>query len=714
MKKSKKSSTPMVSVSLICYNQEKYISKAIDSVLMQKTKFDYEIVLSDDCSTDDTAEICKKYAEKYPDIIRLIKRDKNIGGVRNYLENYKLCKGKYISYLEGDDFFVDPYKLQKQVDFLEKNPDYAICCGHVEVVDEYGEFKGQLLPSMKDTYTVNELCKGDFVSTPTCMVRNHLIDTIPEWLFEFNGCDWTFDIVNAEYGKIKFMDEILAAYRIHNHGEWNKLTEKEKIKTVISMVEKVNKYTEYKYDKEFKHYLTALYENRRELYNKNKIFRTVNYIKRNPLFFINPKFYKKFIKKVFLKIYNSVENDMQISNRINSIQYELDCLKVNSIANNYNLDLLIIDDFFPIELSGFRFAEFNYYLDYFKKSKVLTTLSIKPMIKDSRSKYEIITDYYKRNIDKNSSIILYDKDIKINAKVAYIIFLSNTYNFLPFLEKNNIPFVFTLYPGGGFALNNIESDHKLDEIFSSKLFKKVIVTQKATYDYLLKNNFCSKDKIEFINGGIILDNSNSFSLGEKQFFGYDKDVLDICFVAQKYMSDGSDKGYDYFIKFAKRFAKMHDNVRFHVVGGMQPEDINIDEIKDKISFYGVKSFSWFKEFYRDKDIILSPNIPFKLGPGCFDGFPLTCVLDAMCNEVAAFCCDELKSNIFYTDKKDMVFIKHDIDDIIDKIEFYYNNYELLRKLAEEGKNTTKKNYSYEAQLKPRIKVIEESIKGGNE
>ena len=127
MKKIKKSSTPMVSVSLICYNQEKYISKAIDSVLMQKTKFDYEIVLSDDCSTDDTAEICKKYAEKYPDIIRLIKRDKNIGGVRNYLENYKLCKGKYISYLEGDDFFVDPYKLQKQVDFLEIPMDICLC-----------------------------------------------------------------------------------------------------------------------------------------------------------------------------------------------------------------------------------------------------------------------------------------------------------------------------------------------------------------------------------------------------------------------------------------------------------------------------------------------------------------------------------------------------------------------------------------------------------
>ena len=90
-----KSKKPLVSVSLICYNQKNYIKQAIDSVLMQKTKFDYEIVLSDDCSTDGTNLICEEYAKKYPDKIRLIKRDHNIGGVPNYLENYKLCEGKY-------------------------------------------------------------------------------------------------------------------------------------------------------------------------------------------------------------------------------------------------------------------------------------------------------------------------------------------------------------------------------------------------------------------------------------------------------------------------------------------------------------------------------------------------------------------------------------------------------------------------------------------
>ena len=120
-KNAKTNEIPMVSVSLICYNQKDYISKAIDSVLMQKTTFPYEIVLADDCSTDGTADICAEYAQKYPDIIKYLPRKKNVGCVRNYLENYKRCTGKYVSYLEGDDFFIDPYKLQKQFDFLENN-----------------------------------------------------------------------------------------------------------------------------------------------------------------------------------------------------------------------------------------------------------------------------------------------------------------------------------------------------------------------------------------------------------------------------------------------------------------------------------------------------------------------------------------------------------------------------------------------------------------
>ena len=291
--------------------------------------------------------------------------------------------------------------------------------------------------------------------------------------------------------------------------------------------------------------------------------------------------------------------------------------------------------------------------------------------------------------------------------------MNNTYNYLPFLEQNNIPFVFTLYPGGGFSLNDEVSDKKLKRVFSSPYFKKVIVTQKITHDYLIKNNFCKEEQIELINGGVILNGENSFSLGEKQYFNYDKSTLDVCFVAQKYSIDGHDKGYDIFIKSAKVLAKKIDNIRFHVVGGFSADDIDVSDINDKIRFYGVQEFAWFKEFYRDKDIIVSPNVPFVLGPGAFDGFPVTCVLDAMKNGVAAICSDELNCNTYYKNEKDMVIIKPDENEIINRIEYYYQNPDKLRKLGISGKKTTSEAYSYENQIKHRINILENIIKRSN-
>lgn len=704
----KKKEQPLVSVSLICYNQKNYIKQAIDSVLMQKTNFDYEIVLSDDNSTDGTNLICEEYAQRYPDKIRLIKHDHNIGGVRNYLENYKLCNGKYVSYLEGDDFFLDPNKLQKQVDFLENNPDYVICCSHVEIVDENGKFKGQLFDDVLDTYTIEKLCEADVISTPTCMVRNHLIKDIPKWLYEFNGCDWTFDIINAEYGKIKYMNERLAAYRVHSNGSWSKLSVKQQSKEFINLATKVDKYLDYKYHESFS---KAIEFNKKQYYSLSPKNSALNYIKKNPLFLFKPIFYKKAIKYIFKRVWNVAKKEIpeyalikKMNERIDSLEFKIMDTKIQDV------DLVILDDMYPYVLSGFRNSEFNSYLDYFKDSIALTTgESMNVFENEQKTVRDIIKADFVKNPSHIRRIQILDDNDTIRAKAAIICFLSLTYKFLPFLERNNIPFVFTLYPGGGFAVNDTQSDDKLRRIFSSPCFRKVIVTQKYTYDYLIKHNFCSKNDIELIYGSVILDNENSFCLGEKQYYNFDKSTLDVCFVAQKYMPTGSDKGYDIFIEAAKVLAQKYDNIMFHVVGGFSKNDIDVTSISDKIRFYGVQEFDWFKEFYRDKDIVVAPNVPFKLGPGAFDGFPVTCALDAMKNGVAAICSDELNCNVYYENNKDIVLIKPNKEEIIEKIQYYYDNPQKLKNLGISGKKTTEDVYSYESQILSRIKIIEKVI-----
>src|SRR5271157_2282730 len=112
----------LVSVFMITYNHEKFVGQAIESIVTQKVNFDFELIIGEDCSTDNTLDICNKYAKQYPDIIKLFPSEKNYGMMGNTVRVLYACTGKYIAMCEGDDYWCDPYKLQKQIDFLEANP----------------------------------------------------------------------------------------------------------------------------------------------------------------------------------------------------------------------------------------------------------------------------------------------------------------------------------------------------------------------------------------------------------------------------------------------------------------------------------------------------------------------------------------------------------------------------------------------------------------
>ena len=130
---------PKLSVILITYNHEKYIEKALDSVLSQVTDFPFEIVIGDDCSPDDTNNIIREYRDKYPDIIRIVHREKNTGRpTLNVYETTMKCRGDYLAYLEGDDYWTDSDKLQKQMDFLNEHPEYIACTHSHKMIDDNG------------------------------------------------------------------------------------------------------------------------------------------------------------------------------------------------------------------------------------------------------------------------------------------------------------------------------------------------------------------------------------------------------------------------------------------------------------------------------------------------------------------------------------------------------------------------------------------------
>jgi glycosyltransferase involved in cell wall biosynthesis len=223
-----------VSICMITYNHESYISKAIEGVMMQQTSFLIELIIGEDCSTDNTRRICQEYKAKFPEKIRLLLPLKNLGASANFMATFQACSGKYIALCEGDDYWTDPYKLQKQVDFLEANKDFAICFH--KVTYQYEDIPDKIYVSntgQKEISTIEDLAKGNFISTLSCVFRNNFKDSLPDFLNRCPIGDYPLHLWNAQYGKLKYLDENMATYRVHKHGIWELKPEIEKIKDLI-------------------------------------------------------------------------------------------------------------------------------------------------------------------------------------------------------------------------------------------------------------------------------------------------------------------------------------------------------------------------------------------------------------------------------------------------------------------------------------------------
>lgn len=219
-----------VSVSLITYNHEEFVAKALDSVLMQKTDFDYEIVIGEDCSTDNTRNIIIDYQKRYPDKLRLLLNEKNLGAYNNIVQVLDACKGKYVAFLEGDDYWTSPDKLQKQVDYLESHPECVLCFHNVEIIYKDGSDATQnYCPAdQKEISTVEDLLIKNFIPTCSKMYRNGLLADHPHWFSVISMGDWPSSILLALHGNIGYINENMGAYIIHSSGAWSNMRQDRK------------------------------------------------------------------------------------------------------------------------------------------------------------------------------------------------------------------------------------------------------------------------------------------------------------------------------------------------------------------------------------------------------------------------------------------------------------------------------------------------------
>jgi len=263
---------PLVSICCTTFNHESYIEDALEGFVNQKTNFHYEVLIHDDASTDRTAEIIKEYEKKYPNLIKPIYQKENQyskGLIINRTFNYSRAIGKYIALCEGDDYWIDPSKLQKQIDYMEDNPECSFCFTNGKIIDVEDKNKERIfIPyTIENTkyftgkskcYDVGELALLGFIPTATFIFRKKILEDTPEFYNKkYPGGDLKLKLYATSHGYAYFINDVTSVYRTNVKGsamsQWKTYNKEQSIihnQEYIDLINEMNKHTNYKWNYE--------------------------------------------------------------------------------------------------------------------------------------------------------------------------------------------------------------------------------------------------------------------------------------------------------------------------------------------------------------------------------------------------------------------------------------------------------------------------------
>lgn len=263
---------PLLSIALITYNQEKYIAECIESMINQLTDFPFEIVIGEDFSTDNTRNICIDYQKKYPHLIRILAHDSNLGMMGNWIATINACVGDYVAICEGDDYWIDPLKLQKQVDFLSANTSFSLCATRSKI-DMYGDITINTIE--KNILDTKDILLEDWgLMTATLVFRKDSLK-IPTWFNKVRNGDYSLQLLVSLNGLIKILPDVTSVYRIHEAGVSSKLTAYVQCAWMVYLLDEFNKTTNFKYKKHINKKIKKVYKNQMSFakkYNLRKAY----------------------------------------------------------------------------------------------------------------------------------------------------------------------------------------------------------------------------------------------------------------------------------------------------------------------------------------------------------------------------------------------------------------------------------------------------------
>lgn len=244
-----------VTVLVMTYNHEKYIAQALDSVLMQRTSFDWEVLVSEDCSTDRTRQIVQEYAASHPKLITPIFSEKNLHSNEVVARGIRAAAGEYVALLDGDDYWLTADKLQTQIDVMDHHPEATLCFHQALVEQEQGESPGRYWTpaNQKQTSTLQDICMDNFIATSSTMIRRSAIESPPDWYIPFFPItDWPLYILCAERGTIRYIAKPMSVYRYHQGGAYSGWTQLQKEDEAYRLYQRLDEAFAHRYRRFFR------------------------------------------------------------------------------------------------------------------------------------------------------------------------------------------------------------------------------------------------------------------------------------------------------------------------------------------------------------------------------------------------------------------------------------------------------------------------------
>ena len=387
------------------------------------------------------------------------------------------------------------------------------------------------------------------------------------------------------------------------------------------------------------------------------------------------------------------------------------------------MPLLIIDDLFPYNASGFRKTEIEYLLENFKDSRVISTLESLAWLTHDTSRIKVQTEYASENpplaqrtiyvtgdeLEEQTKKNLYSADGIPTKSLLYCLFLNNAFRIANFSEKNQTPFVFELYPGGGFLLGDSESDEKLLKVLSSPMLEGVIVTMPVTRKYLLK--FCKRNriprpKIIYVYGGVLKPNSTSDEKGAFLTATSTKEPLRVLFVAHKYSQWGIDKGLDVFVESCTNLINQGYSIDPVIAGPWNELDIEDEACRKNFSFIGLIPNNELPKLFRSVSVSVFPTRASILDPGSFDGFPVGAAVEAAIHGNAIITTNPLKMKSPFRRSKDYELIEPEAKSLTHSLKRLVSRPKKLKSLRTNAFKSFRKVFDLDSQMSPRVQFLD--------